>query len=52
MRSGADLAVVYGEGNGQDVLGVANEAAGGVAAVQVPQPQRRVPRARQRELPI
>jgi hypothetical protein len=37
------LAVVHGEGDGQDILGVANEAAGGGASVQVPQAQGAVP---------
>ena len=48
----AYLAVVNGEGNGQHILGVANETAGGVAGVEVPQAQGSVPGARQGELAI
>mmetsp|Transcript_713 Transcript_713/g.2117 ORF Transcript_713/g.2117 Transcript_713/m.2117 type:complete len:286 (-) Transcript_713:298-1155(-) len=47
-----DLTVVSGEGDREDVLGVSDEAAGGVAGVQVPQPQSCVPAARQRELAV
>lgn len=46
------LAVVHGEGDGQHILGVAHEAAGGAAGVQVPQAQGAVPRASQAELAI
>lgn len=46
------LAVVNGESDGEHVLGVAHEAAGGGAGVQVPQPQGAVPRPRERELAV
>jgi hypothetical protein len=45
----ARLAVVCGEGDGQDVLGVAQEAAGGGAGVDVPEAEGAVPGARQAE---
>jgi hypothetical protein len=42
-----DLTVVGGERDGQDVVGVADEAAGGGAGGKLPQPQGLVPRGRQ-----
>ncbi len=47
-----DLTVVDREGDGQDILGVAIELAGGAASVQVPQAQGAVPRGGQSELAI
>lgn len=47
-RARDDLAVVGGEGNGENVVVVADEAAGGVASRQLPQTERLVPRARER----
>ena len=38
-----DLAVVGGEGDGEDVVGVAHEAAGGQAGAQLPQTKCLVP---------
>eukprot|EP00983_Pelagomonas_calceolata_P005468 178031-Pelagomonas_calceolata.AAC.5 len=46
------LSVVHGEGHAQHILGVAHEAAGGGAGVQVPQAQGSVPGAGQAELAI
>lgn len=46
----AHLAVVHRESDGKDVLGVANEAAGGGAGVKVPQAEGPVPRAGEAEL--
>ena len=43
-RSGDDLAVVGGEGDGQDVVGVADKAAGGDTGGELPQAQGLVPR--------
>lgn len=43
-RAGDDLAVVGGEGDGEDVVGVADEAAGGGAGGELPQSQGLVPR--------
>ena len=42
-RTRDDLSVVGGEGNGEDVVGVADEAAGGGAGGQLPQAQGLVP---------
>ena len=42
--AGDDLAVVGGEGDGEDIVGVADEAAGGGAGGELPQSQRPVPR--------
>lgn len=42
-RSGDDLAVVGGEGHGENVVGVADEAAGGLAGGELPQAQGLVP---------
>eukprot|EP00976_Prorocentrum_cordatum_P033770 687344-Prorocentrum_minimum.AAC.2 len=51
-RAGHDLTVVHGEGHGQNVLAVADEAAGGGTGVQIPQAQGTVPGAGQGELAI
>ena len=45
--AGDDLAVVRGEGDGQNVVGVADEAAGGGASGKLPETQSLVPRGRQ-----
>lgn len=45
--TGDDLAVVGGKGNGQDVVGVADESAGGVAGGELPQAESLIPRGRQ-----
>ncbi len=42
-----DLAVVGGEGDGEDVVGVSNEAARGLAGAQLPQTKSLVPRGAQ-----
>ena len=42
-----DLAVVGGEGDGEDVVGVADEAARRHARGQLPQPERLVPGGRE-----
>lgn len=47
-----DLTVVRAEANAQHVTSVTNEAAGGLASVQVPQTQRLVPRGREGELAV
>ena len=41
-----------GESHGKDVLGVANEAAGGGAVVEVPQAEGAIPRAGEGELSV
>lgn len=46
-RAGNDLAVVGGEGDGEDVVGVADETAGSLAGGQLPQAQGLVPGRRQ-----
>ena len=43
-RAGDDLAVVGGEGDGQDVVGVADEAAGGGTGGELPEAEGLVPR--------
>jgi hypothetical protein len=43
-RAGDDLAVVGGEGDGQDVVGVADKAAGGDTGGELPQAQGLIPR--------
>lgn len=43
-RAGDDLTVVGGEGDGEDIVGVADEAAGRDARSELPQPERLVPR--------
>lgn len=45
--TGNDLSVVGGEGDGEDVVGVANEAAGGGAGSELPQAESLVPRGGQ-----
>ena len=50
--SGHDLPVVGGEGDGEDVLGVAEESSRGVAGVQVPQPEGVIPGATEGELAV
>jgi hypothetical protein len=42
-RSGDDLAVVGGEGDGEDVVGVADEAAGGGTSGELPEAEGLVP---------
>ena len=49
---GDDLAVIDGEGDGEDVLGVADEAAGGGAGSEVPEAELAVPGAGEGELAI
>ena len=46
-RTGDDLTVVGGERDGEDVVGVADEGAGGVAGGQLPETERLVPRGGQ-----
>jgi hypothetical protein len=46
-RAGDDLSVVGGEGDGEDVVGVADESAGGGAGGKLPQSEGLVPRGRQ-----
>lgn len=45
--TGDDLAVVGGEGDGQDVVGVADETAGGGTSGELPEAERLVPRGGQ-----
>lgn len=45
--SGNDLAVVGGEGNGEDIVGVADECPGGLTGGELPQAERLVPRGGQ-----
>jgi hypothetical protein len=52
MQASTHLAVIHAEGNAQHVLGVAHEAACGVAGVEVPQAQGAIPGARQGELAV
>ena len=47
-RGRDDLAVVGGEGDREDIVGVANEGAGGFTGRELPQTQGLVPRSRQR----
>ncbi len=42
--SGNDLAVVGGEGNGEDIVGVTDECPGGLTGGELPQAERLVPR--------
>lgn len=46
-RAGNDLAVVGGEGNGQDIVGVSDEPAGGGAGGELPEAESLVPRGRE-----
>lgn len=49
---GDDLAIINGECDGEDVLGVSDEAAGGGAGLEVPEAELAVPRAGQGELAV
>lgn len=51
-RGRDDLTVVDGEGDGEDVLGVANESAGGDAGGEVPEAKLAVPGAGEGELAV
>jgi len=46
------LAVVAGEGDGENVLGVTNEAAGGGPSGEVPEAELAIPRAGEAELTV
>lgn len=46
-RAGNDLAVVGGERNGEDIVGVSDEPAGGGAGGQLPEAESLVPRGRE-----
>jgi hypothetical protein len=46
-RSGDDLSVVGGEGNGQNIVGVANKASGGGTGGKLPETQGLVPGSRE-----
>ena len=50
--AGDDLAVVDGKGDGEDVLGVADEAAGGLAGVDLPEAEGAVPGSGEGELTV
>jgi len=43
-RSGDDLSVIGGEGNGKNVIGVSNETAGGSSSGKLPKAESLVPR--------
>lgn len=45
--SGNDLSVIGGEGDGEDIVGVTNEAASGVSGGELPQTESLVPGGRQ-----
>jgi hypothetical protein len=47
-----DLTVVNGEGNGEDILGVAQETTSGGAGVDIPKTKSAIPRARKAELAV
>lgn len=51
-RARDDLPVVSREADGEDIGGVADEAAGRVASVEIPQAERVVPRGGERELAV
>ena len=51
-RSRDDLTVVDGESDGEDVFGVADEAAGGDAGLEVPEAELTVPGAGESELAV
>ena len=51
-RARDDLPVVSREADGEDIGGVADEAAGRVASVEIPQAERVVPGGRERELAV
>lgn len=46
-RAGDDLSVVGGEGDGENIVGVADESSGGGAGGELPQTESLVPRGRQ-----
>lgn len=46
-RAGNDLPVVGGEGDGENIVGVADEATGGGAGGQLPEAEGLVPRGRE-----
>jgi hypothetical protein len=47
-----DLTVVWGERDGENVLGVTDESSGGDTGVQVPKTKGLIPRSRQSELTV
>jgi len=47
-----DLTVVGGEGNGEDILGVPNEAAGGLSTSDLPKTKSSVPTSGEGEVSI
>lgn len=51
-RTGDDLTVISGEGDGKDVFGVTNKAASGGATVEVPKAKSTITRTREGELAI
>jgi hypothetical protein len=51
-RSRYDLTVVYGKGNRKNILGVSNEATGGLSGVDFPKTEGSVPGSRKTELSI
>jgi len=51
-RAGDDLPVVGGEGDGEDIGGVADEGAGGQAGVEVPKAESVVPGRREGKLAV
>lgn len=51
-RTRDDLTVVDGEGNGEDILGVAQETAGGGTGVDIPKTESAIPRAGKAELAV
>lgn len=46
-RAGDNLSVVGGEGDGENIVGVADESSGGSASGELPQTEGLVPRGRQ-----
>lgn len=50
--TGDDLSVISTEADGEDIRGVANESAGGLAGVQVPETESVIPRRGERELAV
>lgn len=51
-RTGNDLTVVGGEGDGENVRGVSNEATGGKSRIEVPKTEGLVPRGGKSELTV
>ena len=51
-RTRNDLTVIGREGNGEDIVGVANETTGGGTAVEVPETESLIPRGGQSELTV